>query len=96
MCDELNCYGCGKKLNEDEAIHATENGILSTGYGDPYCDECLPEEPEKVCKACGKPWQDGEDDLNAVTVRFAHGTTFVGFACKGCGKNPVTGEEVQY
>lgn len=93
--DYIQCEGCGKDICESEAVYATDEGFLTTGYGDPYCDECLPDEPEKKCKRCGKKWQDAEDDLGAVTVRFNYGEHFKGFMCKGCGMNPATGKNVE-
>ena len=40
---DLSCFKCENYLTEDEAIWATEDGVL-TMHGDPYCDACLPEE----------------------------------------------------
>ena len=40
----IECFTCKKKLHDSEVIYATENGILNTDVGNPYCDRCLPEE----------------------------------------------------
>jgi len=89
------CSGCGKELREDEIICATDDGFLSVTFGEPWCDECLPGQPSTHCIGCGQPWQDAEDDLGAVIVRFNYGEVFKGFACKKCGMNPATGKGVE-
>lgn len=39
------CIQCGKEVGEEEVIWARWDGTLSTDNGDPYCQSCLPEQP---------------------------------------------------
>lgn len=40
------CHGCGATLDENEITWARPDGSLSVDDGDPYCDNCLPEQQE--------------------------------------------------
>jgi len=44
--EEWKCHTCGNWINEQEVIWAKENGELNVIEGNPYCDECLPNEEE--------------------------------------------------
>jgi ribosomal protein L34E len=93
VVNDETCVQCGKPLDPDDANYATYYGFMSTRYGNPYCDECLPKEPEKKCKKCGKRWQDAEDDLHAIILKSKRkDDEFVGFACVDCGMDVITGE----
>ena len=38
-----DCHDCGLEIDESDVLWATEDGKLSVEFGEPYCDECLPE-----------------------------------------------------
>ena len=46
----MRCRECGKPLNEDEVLWATEEGDLNSDVGHPWCDECI---PLPRCDLCG-------------------------------------------
>jgi len=41
------CCVCGTDIHEEEVIWATPDGRLTVDYGEPYCQHCLPPEPDK-------------------------------------------------
>ena len=95
--DKTECDRCGKPMNSDEAIYATKYGFLTVTYGEPYCDACLPDEVEKKCKCCGMEWQDAEDDLKVIIIKFPkrhEPDYFAGFTCPDCGMDVKTGDPI--
>lgn len=41
------CAKCGTMLHEEIVIWALPDGTLNTDTGEPYCDACLPEQPDE-------------------------------------------------
>jgi hypothetical protein len=44
--EEWRCCWCEDWVHADEVIWATEDGVLSTDTGKPYCVSCAPQEKE--------------------------------------------------
>jgi hypothetical protein len=46
---EYECIGkCGVWMDEDEVIWATPDGRLNTDTGSPFCEACLPADPDDM------------------------------------------------
>ena len=39
------CHVCGVEIGEDAIVWAREDGTLDTDKGHPFCESCLPEDP---------------------------------------------------
>lgn len=44
--DNEQCIKCDMSYGIDNIIYAKQDGTLSSSEGDPYCEGCLPEQPE--------------------------------------------------
>jgi hypothetical protein len=40
------CIDCGLGLLDDDVVWSTQDGVLSTDIGDPYCAGCTPDQPD--------------------------------------------------
>jgi hypothetical protein len=43
---EWKCHKCELWIEEDEVVWSTEDGVLDTDAGGPYCIPCCPEQPD--------------------------------------------------